>query len=358
MQWSVGLGKFAGIELKVHLTFVLILAWVGFQEYRANGPQAVVPGVLFVLALFACVVLHEFGHALTARRYGIKTLDITLLPIGGVARLERMPEEPRQELAVALAGPMVNVVIASALGLVLAVSGHWTPLDQLTPTGGSFPQRLVIVNMFLAVFNLIPAFPMDGGRVLRALLAVRMGFDKATQVAASVGQGIALLFGAVGLFMNPFLVFIALFVWIGAAQEAMMVATRSVLGGVPVSKAMLTEFHTLAPDDPLDRAIELILAGSQHDFPVVDGSRVVGVLTRADLFGALAAKDKSRVADAMRPQTEVVDAAASLEQSLATLDPRAKPLIPVTEAGRLVGILTAENIGEFVMIRSALRSRA
>jgi Zn-dependent protease/CBS domain-containing protein len=357
MQWSVRLGKIAGIDLKVHLTFVLILIWVGLMQWRIGGTPAIVPGVLFILVLFGCVVLHELGHALTARRYGIQTRDITLLPIGGVARLERMPEEPSQELAVALAGPAVNVVIAAVLGLLLAATGAWIPLESMDPVRGPFLQRLLIVNVFLAVFNMIPAFPMDGGRVLRALLASRMGFPKATQVAASVGQGIALMFGFVGLFSNPFLVFIALFVWIGAAQEAMMVQTRSVLSGVPVANAMLTEFHVLAPSDPLDRAIELILAGSQQDFPVVDGGKAVGVLARADLFSALARKDSVNVGDVMRPETEVVDSDQPLDELVVKLD-RSKPLIPVTSAGRIVGILTAENIGEFLLIHSALKTRS
>ena len=359
MKWSVSLGKIAGIELKMHATFVLILAWVGLMQWRIGGTQAILPGIFFVLTLFVCVVLHELGHALTARRYGIKTKDITLLPIGGVASLERMPEEPRQELLVALAGPLVNVLIAAALWIVLNAAGAWIPLDRMDTANGPFLQRVLIVNVFLAVFNLIPAFPMDGGRVLRALLATRLGFPRATQVAAGVGQGIALMFGFIGLFANPFLIFIALFVWIGAAQEAVMVQTRSELGGIPVSNAMLTEFHTLAPTDSLDHAVEMILAGSQHDFPVVDGQQqVVGVLMRSDLFSALAKKNNHSVGDAMRPMLEAVDAGEPLEQSLSKLDPRGKPLLPVMQAGKLVGILTSENIGEFLMIQSALRSRA
>ncbi len=357
MQWSVSLGRIAGIEVKVHATFVLILAWTGWTQYRLGGPQAIVPGVLFVLTLFTCVVLHEFGHALAARRYGIKTMDITLLPIGGVARLERMPEEPHQELVVALAGPFVNMLIVAVLAVLLQATGVWVSFDKMDPATGPFFQRVLIVNVFLAVFNLIPAFPMDGGRVLRALLASRMGFPQATQVAASVGQGIALLFGLIGLFANPFLIFIALFVWIGAAQEAMMVQTRSALAGIPVSKAMLTEFHTLTPSDSLERAVDLILAGSQQDFPVLDGEKVVGVLTRSDLFVALAKKSNHAVSDVMRPLADGVEAQAPLEESVAGLDPREKPLIPVMQAGRLVGILTAENIGEFLLIQTALRAR-
>ncbi|NUM69016.1 site-2 protease family protein, partial [candidate division KSB1 bacterium] len=254
--------------------------------FQGNSLSMLVSGVGFILALFGCVLLHEFGHALTAKKYGIKTRDITLLPIGGVARLERMPDDPRQELWVALAGPAVNVVIAIALFLWLVVTNTFEPLGGLTVTSGSFLERLMIVNIWLVLFNMLPAFPMDGGRVLRALLATRKGYARATQIAAGIGQGMAFLFGFIGLFTNPFLLFIAFFVWIGAAQEASMVQMKTAVGGIPVKLAMLTNFQTLASHDTLNRAIELILAGSQQDFPVVDDGKVVGVLTRGDLLMA------------------------------------------------------------------------
>src|SRR5881396_2325143 len=273
MKWSWKLGSVAGIGLYVHATFLLLLAWVGVTYWLAGGSAAAFDGIAFILALFACVVLHELGHALTARRYGIRTRDITLLPIGGVSRLERIPDEPRQEVWVSLAGPAVNVVIAAALYAWLLLSQTLRPFSALTMAGGPFLERLMLVNVSLAVFNLLPAFPMDGGRVLRALLALRMDYVRATQISAHVGQAMALVFGLLGLFTNPFLVFIALFVWMGAASEASAALTRSVLGGIPVSRAMITDFHTVAPEDPAKRVLELILAGSQQDFPVVDGGQ-------------------------------------------------------------------------------------
>src|SRR5438132_737068 len=290
MKWSWKLGSVAGIGLYVHATFLLLLAWVGVTYWLAGGSAAALDGIAFILALFACVVLHELGHALTARRYGIRTRDITLLPIGGVSRLERIPDDPRQEVWVSLAGPAVNVVIAAALYAWLLVSQTLRPLSALTMASGPFLERLLLVNVSLAVFNLLPAFPMDGGRVLRALLAMRMDYVRATQVSAHVGQAMALVFGLIGLFSNPFLVFIAFFVWIGAAQEASMVQMRTALSGIPVSRAMLTDFHTVAPDDTAKRVLELILAGSQQDFPVVDEGqagkvgRLAGVLLRSDVL--------------------------------------------------------------------------
>ena len=361
MKWSWKLGTVAGIGLYVHATFFLLLAWVGVTYWLAGGSAAALSGIAFILALFACVILHELGHALTARRYGIRTRDITLLPIGGVSRLERIPEDPRQEVWVSLAGPAVNVVIAAALYAWLLLSHTLRPFSALSMAGGPFLERLLLVNVSLAVFNLLPAFPMDGGRVLRALLAMRMDYVHATQVSAQVGQAMALVFGLLGLFTNPFLVFIAFFVWIGAAQEASMVQMRTALSGIPVSRAMLTDFHTVAPDDTAKRVLELILAGSQQDFPVVDGGqggkggRLAGVLLRSDVLKALAQRASDwRVRDIMRGEFQVVDAAEMLDTALARLQSCNCHTLPVTSRGTLVGLLTMENVGEFLLIQSAL----
>jgi Zn-dependent protease/CBS domain-containing protein len=359
MKWSWKIGEFAGIGVYMHATFLLLLGWVAFVHWQdGQNLAAVVSGLAFVLALFVCVVAHEYGHALTARRYGIKTREITLLPIGGVARLERMPDDPRQELWVALAGPAVNVVIAVVLLAWLVVSGGLVPLDQVAVGRGSFLERLMIVNLFLAGFNMLPAFPMDGGRVLRAILARRMEYTRATHVAANVGQGMAFLFGFAGLFGNPMLLFIALFVWIGAAQEATAVQMKSALGGIPVGRAMLTDFRTLQPGDTLARAAELILAGSQHDFRVVDGGRVVGVLTRGDLIGALSAQNTGKpVADVMQRQFLVADGNDMLEGAMERLQACACHTLPVVRDGQLVGLVTMDNIGEFVLIHAALSGK-
>ena len=287
MKWSWKIGTIVGIPIYIHSTFVLILVYVAWiNASRGQGLVATLAGIVFVLTLFGCVLLHEIGHALMARRYGIRTRDITLLPIGGLARLERMPDDPRQEFWVALAGPAVNVVIAVILFFLLTLQGQYEPVVRISITAGSFFERIMVVNVILVVFNMLPAFPMDGGRVLRAVMAMRMDYARATQLAANIGQGMALLFAFVGLLYNPFLVFIALFVWIGATQEAGMVRMRSALSGIPVAHAMITEFHTLAPQDPLAHAVSLTLTTAQKDFPVVDFDDVVGVLTQAELFRA------------------------------------------------------------------------
>jgi len=229
MKWSWRIGRIAGIDVYVHATFLLLLAWVAVSHYLENQRLAdAAYGLFFIITLFGIVVLHELGHALTARRFGIRTRDITLLPIGGLARLERMPEDPKQELLVALAGPAVNVVLAGVLIAILACTSGLATLNDVKLVGGSFLANLVVVNIALAVFNMLPAFPMDGGRVLRAFLAMRMDYVRATQVAANIGQALALMLGFIGLTSNnPLLIFIALFVWMGAAQEASMVQMKA-----------------------------------------------------------------------------------------------------------------------------------
>lgn len=357
MKWSWKMGTFAGIDVFIHATFLLIIGWVGFSYWQQTGTlSGTLEGVLFTLLLFGCVVLHEYGHALTARRYGIKTRDITLFPIGGVARLERMPDKPIQELWVALAGPAVNVFIAAILFVWLVFSNALEPIANLSMTSVPFIERLMLLNISLVLFNLIPAFPMDGGRVLRALLALRLEYTRATQIAATIGQGLALILGFIGLFSNPFLVFIAFFVWIGAGQEASMAQMKSALGGIPVGQVTITDYQSLAPQDTLGRAVEFILAGSQTDFPVVENNMVVGVLARNDILAALSQQPRSiPIATIMRRDFQVVDANEMLEPAFARLQTCDCHTMPVTYNGRLVGLLTTDNIGEFLMIQSVMR---
>jgi Zn-dependent protease len=291
MKWRWRLGEWFGIVVYMHATFLLLIGWVALSHFLAGeGLAEALNGILFILLLFACVVMHEYGHALTARRYGIQTRDITLLPIGGVARLERMPREPSQELWVALAGPAVNVAIAAALFVLIELfeGAAALTMSKVQLVGGDLLPKLMWINLGLAAFNLLPAFPMDGGRVLRALLARRMDYARATRAAASVGQMMAFLFALWGLYVHyPFMLFIALFVYLGAEAEAQAVQVQSAFSGLPVSQAMLTRFATLDETETLGRAVQLLLSGSQQDFPVTSGGEVVGLLTRRDLLSAL-----------------------------------------------------------------------
>lgn len=363
MKWSLRIGRLAGIDIFVHATFVLILAWVGLLEYRATGTTAgALGGVVFVLAVFGIVVLHELGHALAARRYGIGTRDITLLPIGGVARLERMPREPAQELVIALAGPAVNVVLAAALWFLLgAISVDPLRADVGILATDGFLSRMFWVNVVLAVFNMIPAFPMDGGRVLRALLAMRLPYARATAVATRFGKFFAILLGIGGMFYldNPFLVFIALFIWMAAAGEAAAERQTVALEGASIPSVMITDFQTLSPHDPLSRAVEFVLAGFQQDFPVVDMSgALVGVLTRQSLLQALGGEARhGSVEDAMGRDVVTADPREPLEHALQRLRASGTRMMPVVDGHRLLGILTMDNVGEFIMVQTALGRR-
>ncbi|HEX6961150.1 MAG TPA: site-2 protease family protein [Lacipirellula sp.] len=364
MGWSWRIGRLAGIDVYVHFTFILLLVWIGFYHYSAHEDWGeAIRGVLVIVALFAIVVAHELGHALAARRYNIETSDITLLPIGGVARLQRMPEKPSQELVVALAGPAVNVILAMALGIGLYFNRDVMEVSEAARVGGNFLAQLLMINVVLAVFNLLPAFPMDGGRVVRALLAMRMDYVRATQVAATLGQWMAILFGLVGFFgipgvmgANPFLIFIALFVWMGAAQEANMVQMRSALAGIPVSRAMISQFAVLHPGDPISRAGEYILAGFPQDFPVLDGRELVGLVLRKDLAAAAAVHNPgARVRDIMQTEFVTTSPRDMLYTALNRLQECNCRTLPVVENGNLVGLITADNLAEVLMIQESLR---
>ena len=368
MKWSLKIAQVAGIGIYVHWTFLILLGFIVYLQMRqedATVSKAAV-SVVFVLVLFGCVVLHELGHALTARRFGIHTLDITLLPIGGVARLERMPEDPWQELLVALAGPAVNVVIAGLLAVALLAMGALTSVFDMGAQSflridsvAGFLMQLMIVNVILVVFNMLPAFPMDGGRVLRALLATQLSYVQATHIAALVGQAMAILFFVAGLFTGALmLMFIAIFVYLGAQAEARSAELRSVFLGVSVGDAMVTRFQTLSPDDPIEHATDELLAGHQHDFPVMVDGQVVGILSRGDIVAALSQGGaQRRVGEVMRGDCQLLDESERLDRAVARMQQLQCSTLPVVRQGKLVGLLTSENIGEWAMIQSALRDR-
>jgi Zn-dependent protease len=362
MRGSLNLGRVAGIDLYLHWTFVLLLAGAfAFYLFSGSPLGIALAGVGLILAVFACVVLHELGHALMARRFDVPTRDITLYPIGGVARLQRIPDDPKLELLVAGAGPAVNVVIAAVVFVLLVATGQsLAPGAGLLAPADQFLQNVMWINVVLVAFNLLPAFPMDGGRVLRALLAFKLDYIRATQIAAAVGQGMAVLFGFVAIFggFNPFLLIIALFVYFGAQQEASMAMMRTAIEGMPVRQAMITDFNPLHPWDPLDEAVRLLLAGAEQDFAVVDEGKVVGVLTRKRLLKALAEGERTvRVQNVMEPACSPVEEGEMLDGAFRRMQEEECALVPVVRDGRLVGLLTAENVGELVMVSTSLRKQ-
>jgi Zn-dependent protease len=353
MRGSWSLGRLAGIRLQVHWTFLILIAWVVFQHASegANAVQVTV-GVALVLAVFGCVVLHELGHALTARRFGIRTRDITLLPIGGVARLERMPDDPRQELLVAIAGPAVNVLIAAALWAVLGATGTLPSLADAARVESSFLATLLVVNVALVGFNLLPAFPMDGGRVLRALLALKLPYTRATRIAANAGSGMAVLFGFAGLMIpNPFLLFIALFVYLGAQSEAQQTETRVALDGLTVRDAMMTRFTMLPDHATLGDAAEELLAGAQQDFPITSDGRLLGVLSRQALVTHLRQRGRdARVGELVASGCPATAEHEPLEAAVARMREARCNSIPVLRGAMVVGLLTLENVSELLLL--------
>jgi Zn-dependent protease len=354
--WSWKVAEISGIAVSVHATFLLLVIWFAVAYWFAFGSVArVAAGIALLLSLFVCVLLHELGHALTAQRFGLTTREIILLPIGGIARLERLPDDPRQSLWITLAGPAVNIAIAFVLFIVLQLSGTWQPVTPATLMDGPFLERLMLVNVSLVIFNMLPAFPMDGGRALRAVLATRMDDRRATHIAARLGQGMAVIFAFAGWLANPLLIVIALFVWTGAAQEAGMADMRAALRGFTVADVMRTAFVTLAPDEPLSTAIELLQHGGQQDFPVTTDGHPVGILTRQNLLRALGDRGpQSRVADAMDRNVEIVGPRDMLDAVFSRLEARQFSTAPVVHHGRLVGLLTANAIAEFLAMRTAL----
>lgn len=356
MRWSFKVARVAGIDIRIHATFFLLLGFVAYLSGHKEGASWGLGAVLIWLLVFLCVLLHELGHALAAKAYGIPTVDITLYPIGGIARMERMPEKPAQELVVAIAGPLVNVVIIIVLGLVLLATGELSGAAILNPS--TFLQFLFTTNIYMVVFNLIPAFPLDGGRVLRALLATRMEYAQATKLAASIGQGLALALGIFGAFTGWFLlILIAIFIYMAAESEAAIVQMRSVTAGLPVSSAMMTRFDTLDHRSTLNQAIDVLLGTSQHEFPVLDDNGgFAGLLTKHDLLVALRNSGADTpVTDVMVKGLPTVLPQTSLDRALDFVRQGGAAALPVLDnTGRLVGLFTPENVSELLMVKTAL----
>jgi stage IV sporulation protein FB len=361
MGWSISLGQLAGTEVRIHFTFLLLIVWFGFAAAMQGGPAAALDAVVFILAVFGCVVLHEYGHALMARRFGIATRDITLLPIGGVATCECMPERPGQELLVALARPAVNAAIAFLLIATFGADlGSDLAADAVNDQKIDFPTRLAFANVMLVLFNLIPAFPMDGGRVLRAVLSLRLDKVRATQISARVGHAIALGLGLLGLFGNPMLLFIALFIFLAASHEAYAAELGEVAKGAAARDATITAFSTLDVQSTVSRAVERLLSTTQREFPVTDGlGRLRGILARDGMIRALTARGPDTpVVDVMEREVATVNRRAPLSEAVRKLQDSGQPLIGVVDDDdRVVGIITLENLAEYLMVAQASREQ-
>lgn len=359
VKWSIKIGRIAGIDLYLHATFLILVIWLAVSEYLGgHNVAAMLSAIGFILLLFFIIILHELGHALAARKYGIETRDITLLPIGGLARLEKLPEDPGQELVVAIAGPLVNLVIAAALFVGISIASGPGEVLNVSLEGGNFMARLMWLNVWLAFFNLLPAFPMDGGRVLRALVAMRLSRERATEIAVNVGHFMALLFGLVGIFVNPFLVFIALFIWVGADAELQQVRMTAYLHGISVEQVMSRRFETAEASAPLGDLARRIVPGFQTDYPVIDGGRLVGFIGVDELVKGLSEGGPEGLTGRYaRREFDTAGPLDLLEEVVSDWQPGSGSVVAVLDGDDLIGIVTPANIGEHVMIRSAMMRR-
>ncbi len=356
MRWSLTMGSIADTAIRIHITFLLFLVWLGVIYYRQGGAEAAWQGTIFIVLIFLCVLLHELGHVFAARHFGVRTRDVTLWPFGGIASMERMPDKPSEELMVAVAGPAVNVAIAAVLLVFLWPHLNPENLAKLEDPGISLAVKVAGANIILVVFNMIPAFPMDGGRVLRALLAMRMGNARATEMAAVIGQGFAVVFGVLGILYNPMLIIIAAFIFLAASGEATQAQLRAVAQGTLVSDAMITAFETLPTSATVSDAADALIRTTQTEFPVVDGGgQLRGVLTRDAMIKALKQRGpEAPVLEVMQADVPTIGANAKLDTALRSFLQEGQPVVGVTGPdGRLIGLLTVQNLGEMMMIHAA-----
>lgn len=358
---ALPLFTFKGIQVRLHWSFIalpLFVAWSGIRE--GMGWHQVGLQLGMVAIVFGCVVLHEFGHALTARRFGVGTRDITLLPIGGVASLERMPEEPRHEFWITVAGPAVNLVIALIAIIVMAVLGLTSFFTDLFLGGASMWTNALLflagINIWLFLFNLIPAFPMDGGRILRSVLAMRMPRERATRIAAGLGRGVAIMGIGYGLMSGqPFLALIGFFVFVAAGAEARNVSQREHLRGVRVHEVMRTRFWSMGSATTVRQATQELLQGGDTALVVLglDGLPV-GVLHKSDLIRAVeAGHADARLVDLPPREAPAISTEADAHESTQQMILAGLPLLPVVHDRRLVGVLELENLDEFLRLKRA-----
>lgn len=373
MKWSYSVARISGIDIRIHATFALILAYGAFRWGFPKGLEGAssLPGAAFgmglMILLFACVVLHELGHSLVAQRFGLKVREILLLPIGGVARLEKNPEKPLHELLIAAAGPLVNVAIAVVLFFVggLAVNFGGIEGGSLLQSADGPPSLVTLwgwlftANVALALFNLIPAFPMDGGRILRAALALKMGFSRATRIATGVGQAIAFAFGLFGVLTgNILLVVVAFFVFTGAGQERSEEQARTVLTTLRVGDAYNKHALTLAPGDHVSKVVDYILTSYQPDFAVVQGGRLLGIVTRDEVLKTLATEVVDLyVAGIMRREVLSVDATQGLDEVRQLLGEKGERIAAVNQGEEFLGLVSAEDIGEALVVSTFVQLR-
>jgi len=351
MKWSFKIGSIFGIPVRIHITFLLLLFFVAVNPHK--GLLGGLVGVVFIILVFIGVLLHELGHSLVARHFGESVHDIVLLPIGGVSRME-IPQDPRQEILVAVSGPVVSLILAMFFLILSLLFGYSLGFGSFIKAESRILVELFYVNLMLAIFNLIPAFPMDGGRILRGILALRMEPVRATRIAVGVGQVLAVVMFFIGIFFNWWLALIAIFLYFGAETEEQGTILRQVFHRVPVRALMLEDFQSLKPEDTLSQVLEIICHSAQEDFPVLDDGRLVGVLPKSIIFRALREMPpETRVEEIMVKDFFQAEPDMPLDRALKELAENKAGVVPVVEAGKLVGILTLDQIAKYQLVCGA-----
>lgn len=362
MKGLFKLGTIAGIGIFMHWTFVFLIVFIVFVNYNnGQNPAQIAWSILFILSVFITVLLHELGHALVARKYNIKTKRITLLPIGGIAYLEQLPEKPSEELFVAFAGPLVNFVLALITYFFISIPRDSEELAAQLSNGinaNNFFLNFYVVNFTLAIFNLIPAFPMDGGRILRALLAFRLDRSTATLIAVRIGQFIAVGFIFIGILSNPLLILIGIFVVFSAQIEAESMNIKNVLKGYTARDAVLKKYKTIEADEKLKKAVAIILNSEHKKFLVKQNDIVVGSLYKNQIIKALSEKsDEEYIYNVMDSVLSSIDINTPLEKIIDSVYEKKSAVLLVKENEQLVGIIDADILSEFVLINSIKKNK-
>ena len=351
MKWSFQIGKVFGIPIRVHITFFLLLIFIGFYGSRLEGARSGAFGILSVILVFLCVVIHELSHSLVAQRYGVKVKDIVLLPIGGVSEMEEIPQKPKEEISVALAGPVISIALALIFYLAFVFFTPGMGHLKISIFQGNLLLNLFFINLILALFNLLPAFPMDGGRVLRGLLGLKMDLLKATRIAVGIGELFAIFLFFFGLFFNPWLALIAIFIYLGAEGEKKATELKVAIADVPVKVAMLTEVEAITPDVTLGTVLEKICHGLQQDFPIIEGNKVLGILSREKIFSALHNHSKdTRVREIMSQEFLSTSEDTPLSEAFKKMNSEKISVLPVLQGGILKGLISLEQIGKYHML--------
>jgi len=358
MKHAYQIGKLFGIPIKVHITFIFLLFFIGLMINKLVVDVSPLYGMFAIILVFLCVVLHEVSHSLVAKHFGINVRDITLLPIGGVAQIEEIPEDPKEEILIAIAGPVLSLILAGFfLILSILISGKIKlDLKEINIFNKNILMTLFSINLVLGIFNIFPAFPMDGGRVLRGVLALFLNHLTATKIAVGIGQAFAIFFIFFGIFFNWWLILIGFFIYVGAANEEKIAEIRASIQGIPVSSAMLTNFATLNPNQTLRDAVDRVIHTFQDNFPVMDEDKVIGVLTKQNLFKAIREHPiDSPISDFVEKDYLKIHPDIPMSSLLKNIMETNIPIILVMENEKLKGIINLEQIGKFHLFKNIMR---